>query len=132
MGVKVTQAMYSLINIHRMIESGNLSYFDLAAAAYHYAMFQASESERANTESWHPYWTVDYFRRCLWAAHTALLDNVITAADLDEVSPILDEINEELDMIGIWEELVDEFIINDCDFANFTSNLASYYEDCEC
>ena len=131
MGVKVTQAMYSLVNIHRMIESGNLSYFDLAAAAYHYAMFQASESERANTESWHPYWTVDYFRRCLWAARTALLDNVITSADLDEVSPILDEIAEEMDMIDTWEELVDEFIIHDCDFASFTSSLAGIYEDIE-
>ena len=131
MGVKVTQAMYSLVNIHRMIESGNLSYFDLAAAAYHYSMFQASESERACTESWHPYWTVDYFRRCLWAARTALLDNVITSADLDEVSPILDEIAEEMDMIDTWEELVDEFIIHDCDFASFTSSLAGIYEDIE-
>ena len=131
MGVKVTQAMYSLVNVHRMIESGNLSYFDLAAAEYHYFMLQASESERANTESWHPYWMVDYFRRRLWDVHNALLDNVITAADLDEVSPILDEINDELEMIMTWEELVDEFIIDDCDFANFTSNLASYYEDVE-
>ena len=34
-------------------------------------------------------------------------------------------------MIGTWQELFDDFIIHDCDFANFTSNLASYYEDVE-
>ena len=131
MGFAVAPGMATLFTVNSLIESGNVSFFDLAVLEYHHFIANASEIERANTESWHPYWTVDYFRRRLWEVHTCILDNVITAADLDEVSPILDEISEELDMIATWEELVDEFIINDCDFANFTSNLASYYEDVE-
>lgn len=132
MGFGVAPGMATIFTVHSLIESGNVSFFDLAVLEYHHFIANASESEHTCTESWHPYYTVDYFRRCLWAARTALLDNVITAADLDEVSPILDEIDEEMDMIDTWEELVDEFIINDCDFANFVSNLASYYEDGEC
>lgn len=131
MGIAVNPATCNVFSLHSLLNSGNMSYFDLAVIEYQHFLDHASKEELSNTAAWHPYWTVDYFRRRLWDAHTALLDNVITSADLDEVSPILDEINEELDMIAIWEELVDEFIIGDCDFDNFTSNLASYYEDVE-
>ena len=120
MGYAVKPGAYDLFTLHRLIEQGNLSYFDMAALEYHYFGEGVSIMD-----------TLDYFHLCLWKAHTALLDNVITAADLNEVSPILDEIEEELDMIGTWQELFDDFIIHDCDFANFTSNLASYYEDVE-
>ena len=131
MGIAVTPDNYGFLSLQSMLTTGNLSYFDLAVIEYQHFYDHASKDERANPVTWHPVYTVDYFRRRLWEANTAVLDNVITAADLDEVSPILDEIEEELDMIGIWQELFDDFIIHDCDFANFTSNFAGYYEDVE-
>ena len=127
MGFAVAPGMATLFTIHSLIETGNISFFDLSVLEYHHFIASTPESERACIESWHPYYTINYFRRCLGKAYTAIMDNVITAADLDEVSPILDEIDEELDMIGIWDELLSEFIFNDCDFANFVSNLANYY-----
>lgn len=129
MGIAVKPNTCNLFRLHSLLNTGNMSYFDLAVIEYYHFFDYATKDERANPAVWHPLYTVDYFRRRLMDVRRYLLDSVTSAADLDLVSPILDEVCEELDMISTWEELVDEFIFTDCSFANFTSNLASYYED---
>ena len=131
MGIAVNPNTCNLFRLHSLLNTGNMSYFDLAVIEYHHFRDHANKYELANPAIWHPLYTVDYFRRRLYDVRRYLLDSVTTSADLDLVEPILDEVCEELNMISTWEELVDEFIFDDCDFANFTSNLASYYEDVE-
>ena len=131
MGIAVNPNTCNLFRLHTLLNTGNMSYFDLAVIEYHHFRDHATKDELANPATWHTLHTVDYFRRRLTDVRRYLLDTVTTAADLDEVSPILDEVCDELHMIAIWEELVDMFIFDDCDFANFSNSLASIYEDIE-
>ncbi len=120
MGYAVKPGAYDLFMVHTMIEQGNLSYFDMAALEYHHFGEGAPIMD-----------ILDYFRSCLWKVHTCLLDMVITSGDLDRVSPILDEVSDELDMIETWQDLFDWFNAYERDFADFTSTLASCYEGVE-